>query len=166
MAKDEIVKGNQDSEKSLSVIGDAGVLSGVDLASAMAGKSDAEKLTALRLLTSYVGATTEKIDAYLGQRLTLIGLVIQRATIKLDTPTVDPEGNVIEYGEADRVVMKINSPDGKEHMISFVSMAVASFAKSFLVPLFGMGDYKTPIPVVVRQTSNQRGRTYNLQVVE
>ncbi len=168
MPKDEIVR----EKNELVPVSDSGVLIGVDLKTAMAGKSATEKMAALREVTSYVGAQTEKIDNYLGQRLLLKGLVLQNATVRLQVPTTDPiTGEINEYGEAERVVVKFDPGDGKEHMVSFVSLAVASFAKNFLIPLFGMGDFKEDgksisIPIIVRQTSNARGRTYNMQVIE
>lgn len=163
MAKDEI---QASANANLPALTDSGVLTGVDLRSAMQGATMAQKRAVLAALTAYVGAQTEKVDNYLGQRLMCKGLVLQKATVKLQIPVVDADGVTQEYGEAERVVIKVDDTKGGEHMISFVSLAVASFSKSFLIPMFGMGDWAEPCPILIRQTSNARGRTYNLQVVE
>lgn len=131
----------------------------------------AQRHQMLVAITAYTGATTEKIDNYLGQRLVCKGLVLQQATVKIrdgQKMRVDPEtGDPIEYTEGERIIMKADAPDGREHIFSFVSMAVANFSKQFLIPFCGMGDWKTEdfLPLVIKQKTDGDKRTYNCQIV-
>lgn len=124
----------------------------------LADKPAEEKIAALRLVTSYVGAETASIDDYLGVILEVVGCVVHPATVS------DESGNVTE---ADRVVFKLK--EGKN--IGFVSKAAADFAKDYLFPLFGQGDFldkgqPVVVPIVVRQIRTRKGfRTYSFQVV-
>jgi hypothetical protein len=128
-------------------------------------KTHGEKLAALQQITSYVGAQSERIDNYLGQRLELTGAFIHACTVCNSDRQVDKITGEIEpeYLEGERTVLKCHV-NGQDKVFSFVSMAAAGWVKTFIYPLFGIGDLDESIPIIVRQQSNARGRTYNFEV--
>lgn len=139
-----------------------------DFVATMSGEH-AAKLARLREVTEYVGAPTERIDNYLGVRLLLQGIVRQTVTLSHDRDDSDEEtANIAADVEPQtRVIVKVLTPDGKQHFLSFTSVAITSWVEQYLIPEFGEGNFAEPVPVKVLQASTRRGnRTYNVQVVE
>lgn len=143
-------------------------MKGVDL-SAIAHLKASEKISALRAVTSYVGAKTVDTNSYLGKVMQVKGCVVHTATIGKESKSkVDLETGekVVDYAEAQRTVLKLED----DTVIGFVSKAAESFAKDFLIPLFGQGDFMEDgkpviVPITLTQISTKRGRTFNFQIV-
>ena len=138
-----------------------------DLAS-IAHLPASQKIAALKAVTSYVGAKTVDTDEFIGRVMNVKGCVIHTATVSKESTKLDMATGekVIDYEEAQRTVFKLED----DTVIGFVSKAAESFAKDFLIPLFGQGDFMEDgravvIPIKLTQISAKRGRTYNFQVV-
>lgn len=104
-------------------------------------------------LTSYIGAASEKADAYIGQTVEVIGAIAHDCTVRNEDGVLMPEV---------RTVFKMK--DGKN--LGFVSRAAQSFCNNCLFPFFGRGDFAFPVKVKIMQITSGNNRTYNFQVVE
>lgn len=138
-----------------------------DLA-ALASRPASERIKALAHVTSYVGAKTVDVNEFLGRTLAVKGCVIHTATVGKELNAVDPETGekLTRYDEAQRVVFKLQD----DTVLGFVSKAAESFAKDFIIPLFGQGDFledglEVVVPIKITQISAKKGRTYNFQVI-
>lgn len=127
----------------------------------------AERIATLQAITSYIGAKSNNLDAWLGKEMPVCGVLVHDATVAVEK--VDKETGEITtgYDNVKRTVFKL---DGHE-AVSAVSMAAESFANTFLVPAFGIGDWKDEdgnkivVKIMVGQISKGNKRTFNFQVV-
>lgn len=127
----------------------------------------AERIKTLQSITSYIGAETKNLDKWLGKEMPICGVLVHDATVAVEK--VDHEsGEIVRgYDPVKRTVFKLDGHEGT----SAVSMAAESFANNFLIPAFGIGDWKDEegnkivVKVLVGQISKGDRRTFTFQVV-
>jgi len=147
------------NEKQLSIVSNV-----TDLANAPVE----ERKKFLQKVSEYIGAEEVDTDSILNVPIKVRGVIVHEATINKGD-RVDPvTGELVpNYITAERTVFKRD--DGKT--IPFVSIAIANYAKNYLIPLFGAGDWldengnPVDVTIVIRQVTAKGGRSYNIQVV-
>ena len=126
-----------------------------------------ERIKMMANLTSYTSAPTERIDNYVNMRLMVTGGFVSPAKVKAqETKVNEVTGEIEEYTDTFRTVIKFNDTDGKPHTIGFVSIAAKSFFENFIFPVFGSGDFDFPVPIKISNTATEKGRTYAFQIIE
>lgn len=125
----------------------------------------AQRIAALQSITSYIGADVTNLDAWIGKEMPIKGVVIHDATVGVEE--IDKQTGEIGRGYTDvqRVVFKLDGHQG----VGAVSMSAESFAKTFLIPVFGFGDFMEDgkpvvVNVLVGQKSKGDRRTFTFQV--
>lgn len=147
------------------------VLSGRDTAVMLQKMSVEDRLSFLRKMGEYIGAETSDVNKLLNKPIEVCGIIIHEATIGQEGKRIDPAtGEIIttvNYQKAPRTVMKLK--DG--NVLGFVAMSIESYARDFLIPAFGLGDWKDKdgnplyVTIEISQLESKRGRVYNVRVV-
>lgn len=126
-----------------------------------------EKVETLSRISSYLSAETFDPSEFGKEPLSVVGVLCHPVSIRQEKTYLDRESGDVQteeyYVDAVRTVFRLE--DGR--YIGFVSIAAEQFARNFLIPMFGAGDWEKPVKIRVVQLSKQGGRrTYNFAVVK
>lgn len=113
----------------------------------------------------------DNIDPYIGQVLTVAGMVVHDAELPNKYHEIDPEtGMEPRTVWKLRTVLKVVAIDGKKRedplFIGFVAAGVAKDVRDIWIPRYGPGDWSSTHLFKVRQVPTNSGfRTYKLNLV-
>lgn len=167
----EFVKESEEEVRSVAVLAETNVMEALDARELQTLRSlpASERVKVLQKITSYVGAETKKIDAWLGKEMPVCGVVIHQATVGVEIADKETGEITRQLTPSDRVVFKLA---GSHDPVSSVGVTSVSFARDFLIPLFGMGDWVDEngkaLVVKIRPVQVTKGanRMFQFEVVE
>lgn len=128
--------------------------------------SHSEKVETLARFSAYMGAETFDPAEFGKEPMTVTGVLLHPVSIRQEKQKIDRESGeiIVEEFYVDQTRTVFRLADGR--YIGFVSIAAEQFARNFLVPMFGLGDWTEPVKIQVKQLSKGNGRrTYNFVVV-
>lgn len=130
-----------------------------------------KRIQALKMVTSYQGAESTKVDKWINKEMPVIGVAFHKATVKQTVKKVnDDTGELFEVEEMVdeiRTVFKLQDFPA----VALVSKAAYHFVSEMLIPVLGFGDWidEDGQPIVVsiipHKVSSGQNQTYNFQVV-
>lgn len=137
----------------------------------------AYRVAALRFIGKFIGGETIRIDRFLNSVVWVSAAMQHDVQIKKDKPVIDEvTGETREYVPGVRTVVHVIAEHYKGHpeakvfnppiKVSFVSVAIARYFGEFINPLFGIGKFEEPIPLIFKKIPARGGQTYTVSPPE
>ncbi len=127
-----------------------------------ASATHAQKLQALQAVSRLIGGRSSRIDEYLNVPIFIQGCAMHDVEVR--------KGESEEFKKAVRTVIQVVGVNGKRLVepvpVAFVAKSAQSFFEQFIIPLFGVGWWDEPVPLIVRKVAARGGQAYSFEIPE
>ena len=127
----------------------------------LSAEEQKQAVQVLMKVSSYTGAKAHTVDEFLGTSVPIVGCITQPITLGHEYVDPDTGEGKKAYTPDTRTIFLMENGE----VISFVSKAATTFAENFLFPVFGRGDWSSPVKIKFSQISKGTGRTFNFQIM-
>lgn len=146
---------------------DASNLQSIHGLNVKSGLSFKDRVEVLKIVTSFIGGESTRVDSFLNVPITVCGVVMHDVSVRVEGKT-DQDGNDI-YIPRTRTVIMVSHKNGKAlaemTKIAFVAKSADSFFSQTVVPLLGLGMWEEPVNMIVRKVSARKGNAYSFELV-